>query len=550
MRALIRYSTALALALTGGAGLAQNAPTEVPRIVTQGGRHALIVDGAPFLMLGAQVNNSSNYPSALPKIWPTIRAIHANTVEVPIAWEQIEAKEGQFDFSFLDQLIAEARTNNVRLVILWFATWKNTSPNYAPAWVKLDNARFPRMTNAKGETHYALSPHSRTTLEADKRAFVALMKHIKAVDPQNTIIMVQPENEPGTYGSVRDFSPAAQKSFDGPVPAALLAKMKKSPGSWTQVFGADADEYFHAWAVASYIQEIAAAGKAVKPLPMYVNAALASAFGRQPAATYSSGGPIHHVIDVYKAAAPALDLLAPDIYARDHTAYLEYLRLYGRPDNALLVPETGNAVEFARYFYPVIGLGGLGFAPFGMDDTGYFNYPLGAKALDATTLEQFARNYRLFEPMMREWAKAGFAGKTWGVAEPTDAKANHTQVMKLGKYTATATFGQYQFGTDKPTGNPQPTGGVAIAEIGPDEYLVAGFDTRVSFGLADAARGQAMLYNRVEEGHYDKGRWVFERVQNGDQTDYGLNFTGTPQVLRVKLATYQGNAVIPVGNPN
>ncbi len=550
MRAFIRYSATLALALAGGAAIAQTAPTEIPSIVTQRGHHALMVDGAPFLMLGAQVNNSSNYPSALPKVWPTIRAMHANTVEVPIAWEQIEAKEGQFDFTFLDQLLAEARTNDVRLVILWFATWKNTSPNYAPGWVKLDNARFPRMTNAKGETHYALSPHSRATLEADKRAFVALMQHIKTVDPQNTIIMVQPENEAGTYGSVRDFSPVAQKLFDGPVPAALLAKMKKAPGSWKQVFGADADEYFHAWAVASYIQEIAAAGKAVKPLPMYVNASLASAFGRQPAATYSSGGPIHHVIDVYKAAAPALDLLAPDIYARDHAAYLEYLRLYGRPDNALLVPETGNAAEFARYFYPVVGMGGLGFAPFGMDDTGYFNYPLGAKTLDAATLEQFARTYRMFEPMMREWAKAGFAGKTWGVAEPTDPKANHTQVMKLGKYTATATFGQHQFGTDKPTGNPQATGGLAIAEIGPDEYLVAGFDTRVSFGLADGARGQAMLYDRVEEGHYDKGRWVFERVQNGDQTDYGLNFTGTPQVLRVKLATYQGNAVIPVGNPN
>ncbi|KQM65121.1 glycoside hydrolase [Sphingomonas sp. Leaf17] len=550
MRAFIRQSAALALAFSGGAVVAQTIPTEIPRIVTKNGHHALMVDGAPFLMLGAQVNNSSNYPSALPKVWPTIRAMHANTVEVPIAWEQIEAKEGQFDFSFLDQLIAEARTNNVRLVILWFATWKNTSPNYAPAWVKLDNARFPRMTNAKGETHYALSPHSRATLEADKRAFVTLMTHIKAVDPQNTIIMVQPENEPGTYVSVRDFSPTAQKLFDGPVPAALLAKMKKAPGSWKQVFGADADEYFHAWAVASYIQEIAAAGKAVKPLPMYVNASLASAFGRQPAATYSSGGPIHHVIDVYKAAAPALDLLAPDIYARDHAAYLEYLRLYGRPDNPLLVPETGNAAEFARYFYPVIGMGGLGFAPFGMDDTGYSNYPLGARVLDAATLEQFARTYRVFEPMMREWARAGFAGKTWGVAEPTDPKANHTQVMKLGKYTATATFGQHQFGTDKPTGNPQPTGGLAIAELGPDEYLVAGFDTRVSFGLADGARGQAMLYDRVEEGHYDKGRWVFERVQNGDQTDYGLNFTGTPQVLRVKLATYQGNAVIPVGNPN
>ncbi len=540
----------LVAALFTGTAHAQTA-TEVPRLVTRDGHHALMVDGAPWLMLGAQVNNSSNYPAMLPKVWPTIHAMHANTVEVPIAWEQIERTEGQFDFSFLDQLLAEARQNKVRLVLLWFATWKNTSPNYAPAWVKLDNARFPRMTNAKGETHYALSPLHRSTLEADKRAFVKLMQHLKAADPQNTVIMVQPENEAGTYGSVRDFSPVAQKLFDGPVPAALLKKFRKPAGSWKQVFGADADEYFHASSIARYIEEIAAAGKAVKPVPMYVNAALASAFGRQAATTYSSGGPIHHVIDVYKAAAPSLDLVAPDIYARDHAAYLEYLKLYGRADNALLIPETGNAPEFARYFYPVVGKGGLGFAPFGMDDSGYYNFPLGAKTLDAPTMELFARNYRVFEPMMREWARLAFAGKTWGVAEPTDPKAEHRQVMDLGKYRATATFGQYQFGTDKPTGNPQPTGGLAVAEIGPDEYLVTGFDTRVSFALADADSGRSMLYDRVEEGHYDaQGHWVFDRVLNGDQTDYGINFTDRAQVLHVKLGSYKGNPVIPVGNPN
>ncbi|GGE74613.1 DUF5597 domain-containing protein [Sphingomonas prati] len=534
------------------AGTASAQPTNpVPALVTRDGRHALMVDGAPWLMLGAQVNNSSNYPAMLPQVWPTIRAMHANTVEVPIAWEQVERKEGQFDFSFLDQLLAEARQNNVRLVILWFATWKNTSPNYAPSWVKLDNKRFPRMTNAKGETHYALSPHSHATLEADKRAFVKLMEHLKAADPQNTVIMVQPENEAGTYGSVRDFSPVAQKAFDGPVPQALLTRFGKRPGNWKTVFGADADEYFHAWSVAHYIDEIAAAGKAVKPIPMYVNAALAAAFGRQLANSYASGGPVHHVIDVYKAAAPSIDLVAPDIYARDHGPYLEYLRLYGRPDNALMVPETGNAAEFARYFYPVVGKGGIGFAPFGMDDTGYYNFPLGARTLDAATLDLFARNYRMFAPMMRHWARLAFAGKTWGVAEPTDPKAEHRQVMELGKYRATATFGQYQFGVDKPTGNPQPTGGLAIAEIGPDEYLVAGFDTRVTFALADTKSGRSMLYDRIEEGHYDaQGDWVFDRVLNGDQTDYGLNFTGRPQVLHVKLGSYKGNPVIPVGNPN
>lgn len=522
----------------------------LPRIDARNGRHALVVDGAPFLMLGAQVNNSSNYPAMLPEVWPMIEQLHANTVEVPIAWEQIEPQEGHFDFSFLDTLLTQARDHHVRLVLLWFGTWKNTAPSYVPAWVKLDPQRFPHMIDAKGNMHYALSPHFRTTLEADKRAFVRLMEHLRDNDPQNTVIMIQPENEVGSYGSVRDFAPVAQKLFDSAVPAALLRQVHKAPGTWRQVFGHDADEFFHAWSIASYVNEIATAGKAVKALPMYMNCALPSAFGRQPAETYASGGPSQFVLDVYKAAAPAIDIEAPDIYVNDHASYMAYLDYYGRADNALMIPETGNAAEYARFFFPVVGKGSIGFSPFGMDDTGYYNYPLGAKSLPPATIELFARNFRLFAPMQREWAQWALAGRTWGAAEPTDAKAEHTQVLHLGRYDLTATFGQYQFGDDKPTGNPQPTGGVAVAQSGDNEFIVTGFDTRVRFSLPHPGHLENLSMLRVEEGHFDHGKWIFRRVWNGDEIDYGLNFTNREQVLKITLATYRGMAPIPVGNPN
>jgi beta-galactosidase GanA len=283
---------------------------------------------------------------------------------------------------------------------------------------------------------------------------------------------------------------------------------------------------------------------------MYMNAALPSAFGRQHATTYGSGGPVHHVIDVYKAAAPAIDFVAPDIYTRDHASYLAYLGYYDRPDNALMVPETGNDKEFARYFFPTVGQGAIGFAPFGMDYTGYQNYPLGAKELDDATLEMFARNYRLFEPMQREWARWAFEGKTWGVAEPTDPEAEHSQHIDMGKYNMTVTFGQWQFGSDKPTGNPEPSGGVAVAQLGENEFLVTGFNARVYFGLSRPAPLESMMLLRVEEGYFDKGKWIFRRVWNGDSVDYGLNFTNREQVLRVKLTTVKGTPPIPVGNPN
>lgn len=539
LREWLAAAIAVALMLGTWPAMAQSAPS-IPKLVAREGRHALIVDGAPFLMLGAQVNNSSAWPAMLPKVWPVIERLHANTVEVPIAWEQIEPVEGRFDFSFLDTLLAQARERQVKLVILWFGTWKNTGPAYAPAWVKLDNSRFPRMKNVKGETIYAFSPHAKATLDADRRAFVKLMEHIRDVDREHRIIMVQPENEAGTYGSVRDFSPAAEALFKQAAPAALVTRMKAKPGTWREAFGKDADEYFHAWSIASYINAVAKAGKAIKPLPMYVNAALSDPFKKQDPNTYSSGGPTHDVIEVWKAAAPDIDALAPDIYNRDHAAYLKYLDYYGRPDNALFVPETGNAREYARFFFAVLGKGGIGFAPFGMDATGYVNFPLGAAKLDDATIETFAQNYRLFAPFQRIWAERAFAGKVWGVAEPTAPEAAHSQAMELGRWRATATFGRPQFGMDPPKGNETPSGGIVIAELAPNEYLVTGFHTRIDFALANAATGEKMIFDRVEEGHYDaSGKWVFERVWNGDQTDYGLNFTSAPQLLKVRLATYR-----------
>jgi len=514
------------------------AAADLPRIVAQNGRHALIVDGKPFLMLGAQVNNSSNYPAALPKVWPVIEKLGANTVEVPIAWEQIEPQEGKFDFSFLDTLLKEARAHDRRLVLLWFGTWKNTNANYTPAWVKLDPKRFPRMINTKGQLHYALSPLGMNTLEADKRAFARLMQHLKEADSQNTVLMVQVENESGSYGLARDHSPQADRLFAGPVPAALSAKVGKK-GTWQQVFGRDAEAAFNSWYVATYIDQVAAAGKAIKPLPLYVNAALPNHPGVwQDPNTYSSGGPLPQVLDVWKAAAPHIDVLAPDIYNPDHKDYLGFLDLYGRSDNALFVPETGNAKHFARYFFPAVGRGAIGFSPFGMDETGYFNFPLGADKLDEETLGAFAFNYRLFGQLVHVWPALALTGKTWGVAEPTDPAAKHEQVIALGKWKATVSFGRDQFGFKAPEGNAYPSGGAVIAELGPDQFLLTGVHARVEIELANPAPGEQKQIVRIEEGHYDAdGKWVFDRLWNGDQTDYGLNFTSQPVLLHVTLGT-------------
>jgi beta-galactosidase GanA len=514
----------------------------LPHIAHSGGKHALVVDGQPFLMLGAQANNSSNYPAVLPQVWPMIRQLHANTLEIPVAWEQIEPREGRFDFSWLDTLIPQARANNVRLVLLWFGTWKNTGPSYTPEWVKSDTKRFPRMRTKDGKTHYVLSPHGRTTLEADKHAFAALMRHLREIDAEHTVIMVQVENETGSYGSPRDFSPEAQRLFAKQIPPELARRVGKS-GTWAQAFGAKADQGFNAWYTARYVDEVAAAGQAELNLPMYANAALSNPFKEEDAKYGASGGPNWNVLDIWKAAAPHLALLAPDIYDRDEKVHLKQLENYARADNPLFVPETGNALEYARFLWAALGKGAIGWAPFGMDATGYSNYPLGAKQLDAETVEAFASKYELLAPIARDWARLAFAHPTWGAARIADGS---DQSGVLGRWRITTQFGQWQFGekdatwikTDPNPNNGRPVGGAAVIQLGPDEFLLAGSDVRVRFSLANSTSGENVQFLDVEEGTFDNGQWRMTRRWNGDQTDYGLNLT-RPTLLKVRMGTYR-----------
>jgi beta-galactosidase GanA len=519
-RGLCGALAALCLALPAAAA-------ELPRLVTKNGRHALYVDGAPYLILGGQAHNSSNYPAMLPVVWPTIRAIHANTLEIPVAWEQIEPVEGKFDFSWVDTLIPQARENKVRLVLLWFGTWKNTGPAYTPEWVKADTKRFPHMLTRDGKPHYIHTPLSRTTLEADKRAFVALMRHIREIDPDHIVIMVQPENEVGSYGLDRDYSPQANRLFAAPIPAELARRTGKS-GTWTQAFGKTAERNFTAWYLARYIDEIAAAGQAELNLPMYVNAALSDAFNDAG----GNGGPDWAVIDVWKAAAPHIALQAPDIYERNPRAVAAYLDHYARPDNALFVPETGNDLDFARFFWLTLGKGAIGWSPFGMDPS-YSNYPLGGLNTPEN-LDAIASKFAFLAPIARDWARIAFEHPTIGFAKGQDVS---DQSAILGRWKITAQYGLWEFWGREAPPNPnkdRPVGGAAVIQLGPDEFLLAGSEVRMSFSEAAPAPDGNGRFMMVEEGTFENGQWVLKRRWNGDQLDHGINLT-KPTLLKVRF---------------
>jgi beta-galactosidase GanA len=515
----------------------------MPKVVEKDGHWALMVDGAPYLMLGVQINNSSAWPAMLPEVWPAVDRLHANTVEAPVYWEQLEAVQGKFDFSVVDALLAGARAHKVHLVLLWFGTWKNGAMHYTPEWVKRNPAKYPRVTGQNGAPGDTMSPFAAATMEADKTAFSALMRHLKAADPRQTVLMIQVENEINAYGSRREYAPEATKLFEGQVPAEFAAAMKVKAGTWTETFGAEAENTFQAWSIARYVEQLAKAGKAEYGIPLYLNHSLENPLPPNgPRQGRLAWGPMtDHVLDIWKTTAPSLDMIAPDIYMSQYAQYEKVLDGYARKDNALFIPESGNAEVYPRYFFAALGHGAIGWSTFGLDLTGYSNAPLGAPAVDEKLIDLFAVNNRIVGPMQREIAKLNFEGKVQGVAE--DPATTTPQTMVFGPWTATVSYGLRMFGGAFPGAtpaapNPNPTGRALVAQLGPDEFLVTGVSARVNFRPTDAAGGKRRAFVKVEEGTYVDGRWKFLRIWNGDQTDYGLNFTTEPQVLRVTVMTY------------
>ena len=514
----------------------QTGDESIPKIIEKDGRHALLVDGKPFFILGGQAHNSSGWPGMLPQVWVAISEMHANTLEVPIYWEQIEAQQGKFNFSLIDTLLIQARSHYTQLVLLWFATWKNGSNHYMPEWMKRDAEKYPNITGKNGKPVDAPSPHSKAAMDADAKAFTAVMSHLKKSDPQHTVIMVQVQNEPGSWGSVRDYLPQAQKLFEEPVPGELLKPdvlkalhlTNVDGSSWQKAFGNNADEYFHAWSVARYIGQVAAAGKSAYPLPMYVNAALRDPLTNPDATTYESGGATDNVIAIWKAAAPSIDLLAPDIYLSGSERILKVLDLYHRPDNTLFVPEISSDPHSSKYLYEVLARGGIGFSPFGIDNNGSEE----TMAQLRERLAPFAQEYAMVEPMMKEMARWSFEGKIKAVVEHEDHAA---QTIDLGAWQANVSFGNGERNVASQP-NSQSSGKLMIVELDDNKFMLTGTGSRITFRPTGNNAGRAWQYLKVEEGGFENGTFTSIRILNGDETDWGGPRFGTsPTVLQATL---------------
>jgi len=487
-----------------------------PYLARKGTATQLIVDGRPFIMLAGELHNSSSSGlEYMERMWPKLKALHLNTVIAATSWELVEPQEGQFDFSLIDGLLAQARQHEMRLVLLWFGSWKNGVSSYAPPWVKKDTMRFHRCLGSSNlNTKDVLTPLSQETRRVEAKAFAALMRHLRQVDgDQHTVVMVQVENEVGIMPEPRDLSPQADAAFNSSVPPELMSYLAahrdslipelhshwektgfRMTGTWTKVFGEGLQtaEIFSAWHYATYMNAVARAGKAEYPLPMYVNAWLRGPDGKP--GDYPSGGPLAHVMDVWRAGAPDIDLLAPDIYLPDFKGICAE---YTQSGNPLLIPEARTDDEaVARAFFAVAEHDALCFAPFGIEDL-RDGHPL-------------SDGYEILQQLTPFITAAHGGNRMVGIYRQDREKEQPDDPIAVGDYRANIRYMTWGIPEEAPRYG-------LIIQTGAEEFVVAGYGIEVSFRATTPGPRYTNILD-VQMGHFENGQWQCELPLNGDET--------------------------------
>ncbi len=498
----------------------------------------LVVDGRPFIILGGELGNSSASSAAdVREIFPRLAEMNLNTVLVPASWELIEPAEGSFDFAVIDSITAAARDNGLKVVFLWFGAWKNSMSCYAPAWFKADTRRFPRARTAAGKPLEIASAFSPAVLEADRRAFGELMRHIARTDTAGTVVMMQVENEIGMLEDARDHSPEANAEYAKGVPSALMKHLKankktlhpslrerwsehggRTAGSWAEVFGDDrySDEYFMAWNYARYVEQLARDARAISDMPLYVNAALNSR-GRRPG-EYPSAGPLAHLKDIWHAAAPTIDFLSPDIY---DSGFADWVAQYALPDNVLFIPEVRREDANGAQAYYVTGHhDAIGISPFSIEN--------GSLAALPSLVAAYATLAEATPVIARHRGTDAMDGVLLTPENPT------TEIVDGDTRITLSHFFTLPWDPRATDGSRWPDKGAILIRLAPADYLLIGSGVVAKFEHIDENAPAAAALG--EDGFLNSG---------DDRAEAQTQWGGKP---RVGLASVEEVAVEPDGS--
>lgn len=562
---------------------------ERPCIAEKGNQKVLLVDGKPFIMLAGEVHNSdSSSPAYMEQIWKIADDLGMNSLLLPVTWEMVEPVEGEFHFEVLDQLIDQAREYGMKIGILWFGSFKNAECMYAPEWVKRDLERFHRGQIVKGKNkagrrvsptlpvtipYTTISYLSENAMQADARAFGKMMQHVCEYDEaEGTVITVQVENETGLLGNAREVSDEADAAFAGEVPQEFASYMRSytaymeediraaveagaEKGSWSEVFGAAAEEIFSAYHVSSFVEYVAKAGKDAYDLPMTVNCWLDKA--ADTPGDYPSGGPVARVHEVWDYCAPSIDVYCPDIYVPYFNKVCD--RFVKGGTNPLYIPEAAtHSYAAPRMVYTVGHYHAMCYSPFGFDDIGKpfsaaQGYLFGMDVTDpALKTPQNFEEYAALGKILREAMpllaerygttdlqavcaeREAEKKKSLGLPEDMNpmermmAEAAATTKMIFGDLGVSAGFGGMM--------RPRNDGVLLVCRTKENEVYMIGEQCDIQLFSADSEKTNLDIL-RVEEGTFEHGAFVPGRRFNGDEA--AQLKLDKPGVLRLQWFTYE-----------
>ncbi len=533
--------------------------------------------GKAFYPVGLQAHNSSTGTPWIKEAITATKLVEGNTMEAPVYWYQLEPQEDVYDSFHVKLLIDEARRAGLHLILLWFATSKNGHPNYVPEYVKLQPQVYRLAEDTDGTPIYSMSVHCRETLERDKKAFCFLMDFLKEYDgDEGTVIAVQVENEMGYYQIDRDYSDIGEADYRKDVPAFLhhvdfdeetsqlssdidddgilvenedrrqLDMCSNTP--WEDYFGYYAAEAFSAYYTAKYINEIAQAGKKIYNIPMTVNVMLGENSIREPGLCYNTGAPVSRVLQIWKLAATAIDVIGPDMYVETGKLFDQICESYNKHGNSLYIPESprggmANAMNLIRAAgdHDAIGL----FA-FGAENM------LDPENLDRIRLESedLALSLQIISRMAPLLQKYRGTGRILAI---TEEEFEHERFIPTAEFLITAKYMRYQqlhLGyTDKVnrflTKKWRARG--ILVQVSDYEYFLSGAGLGLDFVKrqykaeykhykAMGSRAYSQLnFLSVEEGHFDEtGEWHIDARRNGDETNFS-QYVCDGEVIHIRL---------------
>ncbi|MDR1899759.1 MAG: DUF5597 domain-containing protein [Treponema sp.] len=486
----------------------------MPHLEELNGRKALYVDGKPFIILGLQWDCDGCYtPEDMDPFFEHGKKMGLNTASLLLYWREIEPNEGEYHFEMLDHRIEMARKFNMKIVLVWFASFKNGDLTYAPDYIRADHKRFSKVIDKDGHVHTNhCCPTAAETHRRDELALIEVFNHLKKVDSDHTVIVFQIENETGIFGTDRCFCNTCSAEY---------AKF-----DYDAKYGVRAGEFFSAKCIAEYCDSLTKTIKDIYPIPVYMNAWLNKMYKNEKAGIeYPSGGPIPPVLDIYFQTIKYIDFISPDIYQYGYKDFNYFCKVYTRKNNPLYVAEcaTGKGARTEKnVFYALGDYAAIGYDPWAINRCcpGFMTVPL-VNTVDGRWSDEAYELHKSYKMIGDAMEPIVMAQNTSNLKIFVQEDGDNGVILQFGDVDAEVVYD-----------HPHNAARGMIIRRSAEEFIVIGAGVNVSFSREG---GERVSVSSVESGAFEGDTWISRYRLSSEYSPYAPISLLDCRVLRVIL---------------